>query len=421
VPVLGFFFREYNRYFPDFNRRIIRAACLRILPRSGAGYAVLESRPPVNHTLARSVLALLAAAPALAQEPAPVYQTDKRTISLKADVLLRQEWTRHLAVAADTFEDDDRWRGQLRPRLEIDLGKIFLGVGGDFNYSSDENTKDISPTFPIVRDNYKSRDARLDLAFARLQPAGWLRLEGGRFPMPVALTEMIWDRDLRPQGGALTLDFRNHGGFEAIGITVLGARSSHVFDDDDTSMLLASLGATLPAGQQTKLELLGSYVAFSDVDKLEPILRRQNLRVAGAPAPPPLGLDYKVVDLVARLRYGGKTPTMLVAEYCWNTEADDLNKGLWAAVVIGSTETSSARFEYTYASVDRDATLAAYGADDFLWVTGWDGHRLDLGFRTGEHASVHAVGQLQRFKDSPRGFDNDVWVRRYRLELRIHR
>ena len=372
------------------------------------------------HTRSGLVLALLAAAPAAApQEPAPVYQTQKRSVTLKVDALLREEWTRHLAVAAETYQDDDRWRGQLRPRLEIDLDKIVLGVGGDFNYSNDENTKNINPAFPLLRDNYKSRDARLDLAFARLQPARWLRLEGGRFVMPVALTEMIWDRDLRPPGGALTLDFKNHGGAGSVGITVLGAKGSHVFDDDGTSMLLASLQATLPAGQQTKLELLGSYVAFYDVDKLEPILRRQNLRVAGPPAVSPLALDYKVVDLIARLRGGGKVPTLLVAEYCWNTEADTLNKGIWAALVVGSTETGRTRLEYTYAKVDRDATLGAYAADDFLWATGWDGHRLDLGFRAGARSSLHAVGPLQRFKDSPRGFDNDVWVKRYRLELRI--
>jgi len=141
--------------------------------------------------------------------------------------------------------------------------------------------------------------------------------------------------------------------------------------------------------------------------------------VAGPAAVSPLALDYRVVDLVARLRTSGRVPTLLVAEYCWNTGADTLNKGLWAAVVVGSTQTGRTRLEYTYAKVDRDATLGAYAADDFLWATGWDGHRLDVGFRSGPHAAVHAVGQLQRFKDSPRGFDNDVWVRRYRLELRI--
>ena len=372
----------------------------------------------MSHARAGLLLLLLSAASAAAQqEPAPVYQTSKRTVRLTGDALLRGEWTRHLAVAADTFVDDDRWRGQLRPRLEVDLDKVVLGLGGDFNYSSDENTEGAPP---LIRDNYKSRDARVDLAFARLQPAGWLRLEGGRFVMPVPLTEMIWDRDLRPQGAALTLDFRNHGRFDSVAFTVLGAKGSHVFDDSETSMLIAAVDANLRAGGSAKLELLGSYVAFFGVDELEPIIRRQNLRVAGVPPPPPLALDYRVVDLVTRLRTSGRVPLQLVAEYCWNTAADTLNDGIWAALVLGSTESGRARLEYTYANVDRDATLGAYGTDDFLWVTGWDGHRVDLGIRTGGHAALHAVGHLQRFKDSPRGFDNDVWVKRYRLELRIH-
>jgi len=373
----------------------------------------------VSQARAGLLLLLLSAAQAAAQEePAPVYETPKRTLELTGDALIRGEWTRHLAVAPDTFVDDDRWRGQLRPRLVIDLDKVAFGVGGDFNYSSDENTKEINPAFPLIRDNYKSRDARVDLAFARVQPVDWLRLEGGRFVMPVPLTEMIWDRDLRPQGAALTLDFRNHGSFESVAFTILGAKGSHVFDDSETSMLVAAVDATLRAGESAKVELLGSYVAFFDVDELEPIIRRQNLRVPGPP-PTPLALDYRVVDLVARLRTSGRVPLQLVAEYCWNTAADTLNDGIWAALVLGSTEGHRAGLEYTYANVDRDATQGAYAADDFLWTTGWDGHRVDLGIRTGGHAALHAVGQLQRFKDSPRGFDNDVWVKRYRLELRI--
>jgi putative porin len=371
----------------------------------------------VSHKRAAFFLALLAAAPAAAQEePAPVYQ-ERKSFSLKFDGLFRREWTKGLAVAPDTFQDDDRWRGQLRPRLELDLDQVVLGVGGDFNYSSDENTEEINPAFPLIRDNYKSRDARVDLAFARLD-TGWLRLEGGRFVMPVALTEMIWDRDLRPQGGALTLDF-NHGGSDTVRATVLGAKGSHVFDDSEVGMLIASLGADLKTGDKSKLELLGSYVQWFDADQLPAILRRQNLRVPGPPAESPLALEYKVIDLIARVRTTGKVPGMLVAEYCWNTDADDLNKGIWAALILGSTETAPVRVEYTYASVDRDATLGAYAADDFLWTTGWDGHRVDLGFRSGDHASVHAIGQLQRFKDSPRGFDNDVWVKRYRIEVRV--
>ena len=87
---------------------------------------------------------------------------------------------------------------------------------------------------------------------------------------------------------------------------------------------------------------------------------------------------------------------------------------------VGSTDTARGSLSYTYAKVDKDATVSAYATDDFFWATGWEGHRVDLGVRTGEHASFHAVGQLQRFKDSPRIEDREKWVKRLRMEVRVH-
>ena len=79
------------------------------------------------------------------------------------------------------------------------------------------------------------------------------------------------------------------------------------------------------------------------------------------------------------------------------------------------------RAEYTFANVDKDATLAAYPTDDFFWETGWEGHRVDLGVRLVDRLSLHGVGQLERFKDSPRLEERDHWNKRIRAELRYVR
>src|SRR6185503_4326309 len=172
--------------------------------------------------------------------------------------------------------------------------------------------------------------ARLDLAFLSLKPVEWLRIEGGRFVMPIAFTEMIWDRDLRPQGAALHLG----GGDARFGLSALVARGSHVYDDDTTEMLVVSASAGSPPEASTKLELIGSYIAFADVHRLEPPIRRQNTRtVAGGP----LALDYRVVDGVLRLRHEGALPWQAVADVCFNTAADADRTGLWFALVAGST------------------------------------------------------------------------------------
>lgn len=372
--------------------------------------------------LTRSLLlaGLAAAAPAIAaaQDPAPVYQQGKQySVEVKLDGVLRQEWT-----DAITFIGNNRALGRLRPRLEIGVDHFLLGVGGDFVYGSEKNT-DFLPTLPILRDNYDTRDARLDLAFVRVQPSVWLRLNAGRFAMPVRLTEMIWDRELRPQGAALTLEAADRGPFKRLAVTGLGARGSHVFPAGGAFDLggrettwIASATALAGAGERATIELLASYVTFGGLEHVDPRLRRQNTRVA---AGGPLARDYDMVDLVARYNREGRVELQLVADYCRNTAVDSANTGVWLAAALGSARTAPASLEYTFARVDPDATLAAFAADDFLWETGWEGHRADLGVRLRDHYALHGVVQRQRFKDAPRVEDRDVWFGRYRVELRI--
>jgi putative porin len=370
------------------------------------------------------LLFLLAAAPAAAQEPAPLFQPEQQySFKIKGDALSREEWTSDIFDAPGVSHNADRWRLQARPRMEIGINKILLGFGVDLNYSQDTNDEPADQA--IIRDNYRSRDARVDLAFARWQIASGTRLEGGRFEMPVALTEMLWDRDLRPQGGALTLETHDEGGRPRLGLTLLAASGSHVFDDSGVGTLLASAAGFLGAGEQGRVELRGSFLTFTGVEKLELRIRRQNSRLGGL-----VFQDYDVLDAIVRYRRDGGVPVQLVADLCWNVGADPTarapgeaprknNQGLWLAAVIGSTRSRRLRLEYTFARVDKDATLAAYATDDFFWSTGWLGHRGDLGVKATDHVAFHVVAQLQRFKDSPRVQERDHWVQRYRSEIRV--
>jgi hypothetical protein len=365
-------------------------------------------------TLPAAALILTATLPAAAQD---VFQSPTGTgFKWHLDTLARQEWTDTV-----TFNDSQRRLFRLRPRVELERGWLQLGVGGDFHWGSDKNTE--PETVTLVRDNYKSRDARFDLAFVRVAPTSWLSVQGGRFQMPLRTTEMIWDRDLRPQGASVTLSLPSGGSLQRLAATGVFARGSHVFPRDGgpfefkdrDTIWMASLGATLSAGASGEvIELMGAFLRFEDLDKVPPIIRRQNTRVAGA-----LTLEYDVVDLVARYRTEKGVPFQLVADYCWNTAVDTDNKGLWLALVLGSVRSSRGALEYTYATVDKDATLAAYATDDFIWETGWDGHRGDLGFRISDKASMHVIGQIQRFKDSPRVEERDDWLKRLRVEARV--
>jgi Putative porin len=362
-----------------------------------------------------AALCLVFSAKALAaQDAAPVYQQPSNT-RFRLDAVLRQEWTKDIWVSDTETRDEHRWRIQARPRVEFGTQTFTLGVGGEFNYSSDENTKTETGEKPaLIRDNYNSRDARLDLAFARIEPFHWLRLDGGRFEMPVGVTEMIWDRDLRPQGGALTLQAKDQAGVSRFSVTGLYATGSHVFDDKKVDMLMGSAQATFPGAADSSFQLVGTYVEWRNPNNLESMIRRQDSRIDGD-----FTKDYRVIDAVARIKQGGNMPLQIVADMSWNTAVSDKRRGLWLAAVLGGIKTSRLMAEYTFASIDKDATLAAYDTDDFFWGTGWKGHRLDLGSQTSDKTSLHVVGELMKFKDSPDPDERDHNDKRLRLEIRV--
>jgi hypothetical protein len=368
-----------------------------------------------------SIAALALASPAAAQSSAAAYQKPK-AFRFAGDSVARYEWTQDIPSAGGSgcispdvpcLVNENRSFFQVRPRLELTMGPVELGVGGAFNYSDEEN--DVPPpgqdALLIIRDNYRSRDARLDLAWAKFK-AGPVVAIGGRFFMPIPFTEMIWDRDLRPQGGAVGLEFAPQGSTSRYAVRGIYATGSHVFEDKSV-MYGGGVDLTFGAGQGSSLQLVGSYLQFDKLDKLEAPIRRQNSRVEG------LYLEnYHVVDLIARIRRGGQVPLQLVANYAFNLAVNSNGHGLWLAAVLGDLGTSRARLEYTYAKVDRDVTVAAFNTDDFFWGTGWEGHRLDLATGTVKSSSVHGIAQKQRFKDSPDATIASQWVTRYRLEWR---
>jgi hypothetical protein len=362
---------------------------------------------------------LAASAVAGAQEtPQPVYQQQKSSSAFHLDGVSRQEWTDEV-----TFMAKSRRHIRLKPRGEFNSKWLQLGLGGDFIYSSDHNTDPPAgmATLPLLRDNYKSRDARLDLAWARLSPIHAFSVQAGRFAMPVRFTEMIWDRDLRPQGASATIDFGAVGPLQRLAVTGVYARGSHIFPEgnafelaDRDKVWIGSATMTFSAGAKDRIELVGSFLKFDDLGFVDTRLRRQNTRTGGV-----LILPYEVLDFVARYHGEGRVTTTMVADYSKNTAVDANNRGLWLAVVLGSVVTARGSLEYTYAQVDKDATLAAYTTDDFIWGTGWAGHRLDLGVRMSDRASSHVVGQLQRFKDSPIEADRETYLKRVRVEVRF--
>jgi hypothetical protein len=362
----------------------------------------------MKRLLPLAALIVTAAHPVAAQS----YGQQQKAFGFAGDAVMRYEWTREIP-GPDGKVNENRYFVQARPRIELDLGPIELGVGGQFNYSQDDNT--VLPNGEprlVIRDNFYSRKALFDLYYAKVK-MGPVEAVGGRFPMPLPVTEMIWDQDLRPQGGAGAVVFEQGGSLTRFAVRGIYATRSHWFPDESV-VYGGSAELAIQTGDHSQLMLGGAYLEFQDLDTIDSRVRRQNTRnLAGFYL-----YDYRIADVQARLVAAGQVPFALVVDYCWNTALSEDNKGLWAEVTMGQLASSRARLEYTYAKIDRDATVAAFNADDFYWGTGYQAHRVDLGGATSAKSSIHAIASWQRFKDSPIPEEQDQWVQRYRIEWR---
>jgi hypothetical protein len=365
---------------------------------------------PGRTALAGAWLAL-AVAPGARAQALDYFAPREFALGWSAALELRQEWTEPFGLRAA----ESRQRARLLAGADGEYRWLRFGVTGDFVYASDDNVAVLGePGYLSQRDNYRSRDARVDQAYLSLAPASWLRLDAGRFAMPIGFTGMIWDADLRAQGAALTLSASDLGRMSRLGLTFLGSRGSHVFDDSETTTWAVATEAELELGERTSLGLTGAFVAWQEAYDVEDVLWRQNTSRGDD-----FLYDYEVVDVVARLHRDGSIETELVADYCRNLGAEKGHTGIWVALVLDGAVRGWPRLEYVYAWVDRDATLGAYAADDYLWTTGWEGHELQLDVRLGSHLVLSATGLVSRYKDAPQARFRDDWVGRARVEATL--
>ena len=342
---------------------------------------------------------------------------------ITGDFMIRQEWNDGFFTKPDPVPAN-RTRIQIRPRFEVETQVLRMGVGADINYSKDNNLepKDIPLPLTLLRDNYDSRSIRLDLAYVGVNLSSAIKIDAGRAMMPFRLTEMIWDKDLRIQGGRAVWTLgQGKTGEPVARVSGIYSRGSHVFGDSvKTEGSTLGEGVTIKGGSfdlgfgaDKRVDLTGTYLAFDKLENLERMIRRQNTRVGGA-----LTREYGILDVTLRFRTNTPFPMQVVIDGARNRKAPDQRNGFWGALVLGSLIDNRIRGEYTYAKVDRDVTVAAYAGDDFFWATGWLGHRAEVAFAQSPKSSFHVIAQMQQFKDSAILAERTNWFKRLRLEAR---
>jgi hypothetical protein len=106
----------------------------------------------------------------------------------------------------DTTGEEARNRGRLRYRLGV-AAKVTEQIKAVFGLASGgDDPRSTNQTF---QDTFSSKGVRLDLAYAEYQPFKDIKLLGGKFKNPIwRPSDLLWDSDINPEGGAIQLKFK---------------------------------------------------------------------------------------------------------------------------------------------------------------------------------------------------------------------
>ena len=338
----------------------------------------------------------------LAAQDAGSDEADAAAIDWYGDLRLRGERTTDIPARADDIE---RVRSAVRAggRYANDSGWEFaaavkLAAGSDDN---DDNRRN--------NDNEESDSASFDewyAAYSFGEGAGQLQLGKGR--MPLVLSPLTWDRDLRPVGASLDYSTAVRD-FDALHFTAGYFAGDHLYGDESRIGAL-QIGYGWMEGAETGFSTFLSYLDFTDIDVLaREGLGRTNRRVAGK-----FVSDYRLLDL----QFIGRTqafdaPLVARLDLVRNLGADDLRDGARFSLIWGSAdEFGGWELGYSIQRAQRDAVLAAFAEDDWWFHTFARGYMPWVAYGINQNWTVQASGFFER-RDGV-----DEYTERLLLDLR---
>lgn len=269
-------------------------------------------------------------------------------------------------------EDLERARARARfgARWQGD-GALSFGVAAEAARGTDANRDNLANN-----DVEASDDVNLDQAWMRWQAAERLALQFGKAPLPLELSPLLWDDDLRPVGVSLRWDGAL-GDFNRWQLD-LGGFAPDPLDESSARLAAVQIGWHWREGAPVSGGVLLGYLDYADLDGLARAgLGRGNSRLAGRYVH-----DYRLLDAQFYLRCGvaGK-PLEARLDLVQNLDADADRNGTRASLVYGDRVNHRGwEFGWAWQRIQRNAVLAAVNADDWWFHSAARGHMPWVGY-----------------------------------------
>ncbi|RMH03664.1 MAG: hypothetical protein D6702_05370 [Planctomycetota bacterium] len=366
----------------------------------------------------RPATALLLGILAWAGLAAPARTQDLDRLHFSGDFRLRAESSHGLK----TSPQHDRYRGRLRLRLAADYqatAGTSIGFRVRTGNSDDPNNphQDLGGT---GGSNFDSFALSLDRAFLKYVPdwaEGWW-LVGGKFGRPgywnPVYGELVWDRDVQPEGLAVGAGGDGGGAVQAWDVFLADYILTEQAGGEEATMLNAGAHAAFADGFDAAL----NYYFYGDVtpDGNRGILA-DNAGNATNRAGNQFRSEFGVLNPILAWRSRDpELPLTISGEYVLNLRAAaGVGDRGWA---LGAAWGGDARIYYQYQSIEQDAIFSAFAQDDFLLTTNHDSHVLGWIVPLAEDVSLHLWGMVSAPHRSGAGLPpGDRY--RFRLDLNL--
>ncbi|TQV76843.1 hypothetical protein FLL45_02485 [Aliikangiella marina] len=282
------------------------------------------------------------------------------------DLLLRQEQTTDLP---NNREDIERTRLFFWADLNAPINSDFsLGASIYGNYGSDDAQDNRTNL-----DNSETDTVEVDQFFIQWHHSesgsAWI----GKHYLPVALSAMVWDKDIFTVGISSVNEWTTESDAEVlIGFGV--HRVEHIFSDQ-TNMAFAQFeygqflgdiffttSLSLVAFEETEFLVADGVVRTNSTEALQEGFELALLN---------LGIDFAIGDVGASFSI----------EALNNLAVDDNNTGTRFNLVIGDSSVKNGwQANVHYQDLERDAAIAAFNDDDWWFKTRMTGYRISGSF-----------------------------------------
>jgi hypothetical protein len=280
----------------------------------------------------------------------------------------------------DRDGESERDRGRYRARLNVTAQvveqiKVIIGLA-----SGSDDPRSTNETFD---DSFSSKGVNIDLAYAEYTPVKWAEILGGKMKNPLwTPSDLLWDSDIRPEGGAGGLTYKLMPD-----MTVFFTVAGFVLDEDsggsDPFMIPVQGGIEAKLANRFDVKLALTYYEFIDVQNhvLDFSAESNTLTPDGV-----LQFDYNVFSVSGEVGFdlkllGNLIPYVTVfGDYVVNFDPNDDDQGYLVGIEVGHKKISTPgqwQFTYQYRRLERDAWLDILPDSDFFGgATNAEGHEI---------------------------------------------